>query len=174
MVGTAAAAAVLALAACAPAPAPGSDPSASSADAARAELTGVVAVTAGPAGRDVVTLQPDGGRQVALSGAPAEELRNIDGARVRLVGRRTAGAAPGGGVEAESYELLSIDGERPTVGILRVTGQSAMLEIPGGSMVRLAGAPPALLSRAGAKVWVTGRAGSEGLAVTSYGVLRVP
>lgn len=164
----AALAAALAISACTPVPEPASDPS------APVELTGVVAVAAGPAGRDVVTLQPDGGRQVALSGAPAEELRNVDGARVRIVGRRTAGAAPGGGMEAESYELLSVDGERATVGILRVSGRDAVLELPGGQAVRLAGAPPALVSRAGAKVWVIGRAGSDGLAVTSYGVLRLP
>jgi hypothetical protein len=171
-----AAAAVLAafVAACTPAPPAGEGPGSTAADTARVVVEGTVAVAAGPAGRGIPTLVPDGGRAMALSGPLTEELGQVDGARVRVVGTRTDGPAPGGGFEATEYELLAVDGERPEVGVVRMSGGVAVLALRDGTTVRLMGAPAELASRVGAKAWVVGRRDGGGIAVQRYGFLRAP
>jgi hypothetical protein len=133
-----------------------------------------VAVAAGPAGRGIPTLQPEGARAVALSGALAGELAEVDGARVRATGRRSFGPAPGGGFEVSGYEILAVDGERPVVGVVRASGGGTVLVLAGGATVRLVGAPPELSARAGAKAWVVGLPSAGGIAVQRYGFLRLP
>ena len=131
-------------------------------------LTGQVLVT-GTAQIEFVTLQIDGGGAVNLSGVLLPELRRLTGARVSLQGSRTA-ATPLEGFEATAYEVTSIDGQRPSVGILQE--RDGGFTIAGAETVRLTGVPDALRRQVEAKVWVVGRQTDSGLQVQSYGVIR--
>ena len=131
-------------------------------------LTGQVLIT-GTAQMDFVTLQIDGGGAVNLSGALLPELRRLSGAMVSVQGSRTA-ATPLEGFEATAYEVTSIDGQRPSVGILQE--RDGGFTIAGAETVRLTGVPDALRRQVGAKVWVVGRQTDSGLQVQSYGVIR--
>ena len=133
-------------------------------------LTGQVLIT-GTAQMDFVTLQIDGGGAVNLSGALLPELRRLAGAMVSVQGSRTA-ATPLEGFEATAYEVTSIDGQRPSVGILEE--RDGGFTIVGAETVRLNAIPDALRSQVGAKVWVVGRETDSGLQVQSYGVIREP
>ena len=133
-------------------------------------LTGQILIT-GTAQLEFVTLQIDGGGAVNLSGALSSELRQLSGAMVSVEGSRT-GANPLEGFEANAYEVTSIDGERPSVGILQE--RDGGFAIAAAETVRLAGIPDALRGQVGAKVWVVGRQTGSGLQVQSYGVIREP
>ena len=133
-------------------------------------LTGQILIT-GTAQLEFVTLQIDGGGAVNLSGALSSELRQLSGAMVSVEGSRT-GANPLEGSEANAYEVTSIDGERPSVGILQE--RDGGFAIAAAETVRLAGIPDALRGQVGAKVWVVGRQTDFGLQVQSYGVIRGP
>ncbi len=110
--------------------------------------------------------------RVNLSGMLLPELRRLSGAMVSVQGSRTA-ASPLEGFEAMAYEVTSIDGQRPSVGILRE--RDGAFTIAGAETVRLTtGVPDALRRQVGAKVWVVGRPTDSGLQVQSYGVIREP
>ena len=132
-------------------------------------LNGQVLVT-GTAQIEFVTLQIDGGGAVNLSGALLPELRQLSGAMVNVQGSRTTAAPPG--FDATAYEVTSIDGQRPSVGLLQE--RDGGFTIAGAESVRLTGIPDALRGRVGAKVWVVGRQTDSGLQVQSYGVIREP
>jgi len=134
------------------------------------ELTGRILIT-GTAQIEFVTLQIDGGGAVNLSGMLLPELRRLSGAVVSVRGSRTA-AAPLERFEATEYEVTSIDGQRPSVGILQE--MDGGFTVSGAETVRLAGVPDALRRQVGAKVWVVGRETASGLQVQSYGVIRGP
>ena len=131
-------------------------------------LTGQVLIT-GTAQMDFVTLQIDGGGAVNLSGALLPELRRLTGAMVSVQGSRTA-ATPLEGFEATADEVTSIDGQRPSVGILQE--RDGGFTIAGAETVRLTGVPDGLRRQVGGKVWVVGRQTDTGLQVQSYGVIR--
>ena len=133
-------------------------------------LTGRILIT-GTAQMESVTLQIDGGGAVNLSGVLLPELQRLSGAMVSVQGSRTA-AGPIEGFEAVAYEVASIDGQRPSVGILQELDGG--FTIAGPETVRLAGVPDALRRQVGAKVWVVGRETGSGLQVQSYGVIREP
>ena len=134
------------------------------------QLSGQVMVT-GTAQMEFVTLQIDGGGSVNLSGALLPELRRLSGANVSVRGTRKP-ATPLQGFEAASYEVTSIDGQRPSVGILEE--RDGEFTLTGAETVRLTGVPDALRRQVGAKVWVTGRRIDSGLQVQGYGVIRGP
>ncbi len=133
-------------------------------------LSGRVLIT-GTAQMESVTLQIDGGGAVNLSGVLRPELQRLSGAMVSVQGSRTA-AGPLEGFEAVAYEVTSIDGQRPSVGILQELDGG--FTITGAETVRLAGVSDALRRQVGAKVWVVGRETGSGLQVQSYGVIRGP
>ena len=134
-------------------------------------LTGRILIT-GTAQMESVTLQIDGGGSVNLSGALRPELQRLSGAMVSVQGSRT-GASPREGFEVAEYEVTSIDGQRPSVGILEE--RDGGFTITGAETVRLTTpVPDALRRQVGAKVWVVGRQTGSGLQVQSYGVIREP
>jgi hypothetical protein len=108
----------------------------------------------------------------AVSGELEEEIARLVGARVQVTGVRSEGSFPGPTVEASAYRILSIDGEEPTMGILRVDGDGYYLETAGDEADRrgLTSVPEGLRDRVGARVWVILAEG--GGTVLRYGVLR--
>lgn len=108
---------------------------------------------------------------VAVTGPLAGELSRLVGARVRVAGSLVEGEAPGPALRVESYEVLSVDGDRPRVGILRHgPGDGYRLETDAGD-VPLRAVPAGLGGVVGGKVWLV--LGPEG-GVQRYGVLREP
>ena len=133
------------------------------------ELTGRILIT-GTAQMEFVTLQIEGGGAVNLSGTLLAELQRLSGAVVSVRGSRTGAAAPLEMFETTEYEVTSIDGQRPTVGILQE--RDGEFTIAGETTVRLTGDPDAFRPQVGGKVWVVGRQTDAGLQVQSYGIIR--
>lgn len=106
-------------------------------------------------------------------GELGEELARVSGARVRVWGAyREEGGGPGPQLEATGYEILSVDGSEPTVGVLHHDGDRGYyLATERGADVALAGVPDRLGAQVGGKVWVV--LGENG-GVQRYGVLREP
>ena len=108
---------------------------------------------------------------VTVTGPLAGELSRLVGARVRVAGSPVEGETPGPTLRVESYEVLSVDGERPRVGILRhAAGEGYRLETDAGDLA-LRAVPAGLGGVVGGKVWLV--LGPEG-GVQRYGVLREP
>lgn len=107
-----------------------------------------------------------------VTGEPAEELARLVGAEVRCVGAFVEDDQPGRAFAVSSYEILSVDGDRPEVGWLRRRDEGGFaLEVAGGSRRALQGVSERLAARVGAKIWaVLGENGT----VQRYGILREP
>lgn len=132
--------------------------------------TGIVRVV----GADPITsvvLDSDG-RQVAVRGGLADEVERLAGATVRVWGRPVPNTPPTPplAIEVSGYDILSINGATPVVGILRLGEDAPRIE--GDSTVLLAFPHPGLLSLEGAKVWVVGRPAGGMLIVHGYGLIR--
>ena len=132
------------------------------------EFTGPVTST-GTEGMRMVNLRADDGSSVGLVGDLAAELARLSGAVVTVRGNE-APAPADRGLEVTEYEVVSVNGETPSVGVLeRRDGAYWLGSDPG---VRLMGVPDALAQAVGAKVWVTGSSGADGVTVQSYGIIR--
>ena len=118
-----------------------------------------------------VTLVGDDGQSMTLLGDLEPELGRLSGATVRVNGTK-ADRARGKSFEVQDYEVLSIDGEQPTVGILAYV-QGAM-SLAGRDTVELASVPEDLRGKEGAKVWVVGPRNGRKLEILSFGILREP
>ena len=119
----------------------------------------------------VLAAPPPGGPAVALQGALRDELGALVGLEVRVRGRAVghAPSPPARAVLVSSYEIVSVAGREPLVGILRGDGSEVTL-----GATRLVGAPDELRTAVGAKVWVLGTTRDGALAVESYGIIRRP
>ena len=132
------------------------------------EFTGPV-TSAGIEGMRMVNLRAEDGTSVGLVGDLAAELVRLSGAVVTVRGNE-APAPADRGLDVTEYEVVSVNGETPSVGVLeRRDGVYWLGSDPG---VRLTGVPDALAQAVGAKVWVTGSSGTDGVAVQSYGIIR--
>lgn len=166
---TAAALLALAVAACGANRAPGDD-DADGAAATVDTLEGTVRqVGSTPFARTVVE---GDSASATVAGPLADEIARLTGARVRVTGSPAEGEFPGPTLRVVSYELLSVDGEEPRVGMLRhEPGAGYRLETGEGESLPLRSVPAELGSVVGGKVWVV--LGSGG-GVLRYGVLREP
>ena len=111
-----------------------------------------------------------GNDTVAVAGEYTAEIGRLSGAEVRITGRITdSGQLPARTLEASSYEILSIDGEVPQVGILEREGEIFRLLRSDGESVDLPVLSDRLKANAGARVWLTL---DENSGVVRYGILR--
>jgi hypothetical protein len=101
-----------------------------------------------------------------------DELANLVGLELRVWGRPVENqpAPPERAVEVTGYEIVSVAGERPLVGILEQRADGIWLV--GVEARRLEAVPRGLAEHVGAKVWVVGTVGEAGLMVASYGVIK--
>lgn len=139
-------------------------------EAQEAEMSGKVFVT-GSEPATTVTLVREGGASVSLVGELAPELRRLSGTTLRVRGA-PRDDPPAGGLEVRSYEVLEVDGEVPSVGVLEE--KEGSLWLVGRETRELTSVPDGLRQQAGAKVWIVGRDAEGRLAVQSYGVIREP
>ncbi|HEX5438507.1 MAG TPA: hypothetical protein VFW98_15245 [Gemmatimonadaceae bacterium] len=134
------------------------------------QLTGTVVVT----GTDVArytTLRIEGKPVVTLVGPLEPELRRLGAATVRVTGEDAGSGPAGRRLAVGEYEVLSINGERPYVGVLLVQDDRLALATASDTLP-LSAAPQALRQHAGAKLWVTGQRTDTGVELQSYGVIR--
>ena len=132
-------------------------------------MSGRVFVTGSEPGVSV-TLLPSQGSSVRLLGNLRSELARLSGATVRVRGV-AAGKRPSKTFNVESYDVLEVDGEVPSVGTV-LRAQDGALRLAGRDTVELADPPEGLRQKGGAKVWIVGRPVGEKLAVQSYGIIR--
>jgi hypothetical protein len=156
-----------------PATPPGAPPAAAPDTARTQRVTGRVVVS-GTATAPITTLAVEDAPAYRLTGALEAELRNLGGAVVRVDGMVAPGVATPRpawtALEVRSYEIVAIDGERPQVGTLALRDGTWWLD--GERSLRLSNVPDALMTHAGAKVWIVGRAAQDELHVQSFGVIR--
>jgi hypothetical protein len=134
-------------------------------------LTGRV-VSGGLAGTPVTSLQIEGGKPTTLVGALEPELRRLGGATVWVAGAPAAGA-PNASFTVTRYEIVSVDGAKPSVGLVSARNGGVWL-VGERDTLRLVAAPADLAAKAGAKVWIVGRRAGAELSVQSFGVIREP
>ena len=114
----------------------------------------------------------EGDEGIVIAGPYEPEVRRLVGAEIRVTGRLAAeGEFPGPTLEAMSYEIVSVDGERPSLGVLKRDEDGFYLEMRGGSILRLASVSGALAASVGGLVWVILDV-NDGVA--RYGILREP
>lgn len=113
----------------------------------------------------------EGTDTVTVDGRLAEEVARLSGARVRVTGTLSTGQYPGPTLDVADYEILSVDGDRPEVGVLRADGEGPYLDREGDDPLRLRAVGSGLRGQVGAKVWVV--TGQDGV-VQRYGILRPP
>lgn len=120
-------------------------------------------------------VQTPAGTSVAVVGALRSEIARLVGAEVRIWGPPTdhEPPAPRREVDVTGYEIVSVGGERPTVGALVGSTDDLRLAV-GADTLRVLDAPPDLARRIGAKVWIVGPEEGGALRVKAYGILRAP
>jgi hypothetical protein len=115
-----------------------------------------------------VTLRGDS-ESVDIVGPLRDELARLTGAVVTVDGHRTNGSRS---FEAVSYDVVSVNGERPVLGTLVERDGAVWLE--GDEAIRLVNVSDNLRRHLGAKMWIVGTRTAEGLQPESYGVIREP
>lgn len=131
-------------------------------------LTGKL-VAGGLAASPVTSLQIEGGKPTTLLGPLEPELRRLGGATVWVTGA----PAPNTSFTVTRYEIVSIDGAKPLVGLLSTRNGGAWL-VGDRDTVRLTTAPAELTAKTGAKVWIVGRRSGTDVAVQSFGIIKEP
>ena len=132
----------------------------------QAELRGKVVVTGSEPSTSVRLVGDE--RNVELVGDLEPEVRRLAGANLLV-----RGSLQGSGsnqLEVKEYEIMNIDGEVPSTGILR--NRNGGVWLTGKETLELIGAPDALRGKEGVKAWVIGQRLGSGLAVQSYGIIR--
>ena len=133
-------------------------------------MTGTVSV-GGLAGQQVTSLQVEGAKPARLVGPLEPELQRLNSATVWVAGGPVA--TPANGFSVTRYDIVSIDGAKPLVGVT-VSRAGAVWLATATDTVRLASATSDLTSKVGAKVWVVGRRTGSDLAVQTHGIIRDP
>ena len=72
----------------------------------------------------------------------------------------------------EAYELVSVDGLSPLVGMLELEDGDLVLRKENGQRVELTGGSARMREAAGSKVWVTTR--DDGRSIVRWGILKAP
>ena len=147
-----------------PTPAPTATPS-------ETVLTGRVAV-GGLAADQKTTLQVEGGTPTTLTGPLEPELRRLNAATVWVTGAPGA-APPNATFMVSRYEIVSIDGAKPVVGVLAARNGATWLAAERDT-VKLSTTTPEMRAKVGAKVWVIGRRSGAEMTPQSFGVIREP
>ncbi len=125
----------------------------------------------GPDPMVAVTLQLEDGSSVNLIGDLESELHRLSGATVAVTSRRRTDHPTLGTFDVSRYEISSIEGVKPEVGILESYDTEWFLLI-GDQPVALYDVPDDLKTRDGAKVWIIGERTQTWLRIQSYGIIR--
>ena len=125
-------------------------PASASSEGGIIELRGTVTVV-GNAPVTQVKLRTVNGGDRTLTGPESGSLRRVAGLEVKLSGTTAAG----GELSVRDFTVLSADGQAALDGMLEREGNAVYLRTAAGR-VRLGNPPAALVTLAGARVWLTG------------------
>lgn len=112
-----------------------------------------------------------GNDTVFVSGDWEPEIATLAGAQVMIVGTYTTGDMPGKYMDVNRYEIVSVDGDVPTVGMLVSDEDGYYIQMDGEAVLRLSALSPELAEQKGGKVWVV--VTEEGV-VQRYGIISSP
>ena len=117
-------------------------------------------------------VQLDDGEQVRITGEREGEIRRLSGTVLTACGVLTTDAGIEDGIEAESFELRSVDGMTAYLGTLQEVGGSWQLKPDrSGAQIPLSGVPDQLRGAEGTLVWVAGAWVDEAFSVRSFGLM---
>lgn len=108
------------------------------------------------------------GESVVLVGDLAVELARAAGAVARVYGATVADDR--NRIRVHSYELVSVDGRTPLVGILDTLRGAVVLRADDGTDAELAGGTARMREAAGSRIWVTTR--EDERTIVRWGILR--
>jgi len=108
---------------------------------------------------------------IVLVGPLAAELARAAGAVASVRGTSAGEDAPDA-IRVEEYELVSVDGLIPLVGMLELEDGDLVLRKENGQRVELTGGSERMREAAGSKVWVTTR--DDGRSIVRWGILKAP
>ncbi len=116
----------------------------------------------------------DAATQVGLTGPLLEEMGTLVGAEVRVWGEAVANQPPPPvrAIEVSGYEIVSVGGRKPYVGVL--SEYDSALWLHAETVMRLVNVPDELVAGEGARVWIVGSVEGDQLTVQSYGIIRRP
>ncbi len=107
---------------------------------------------------------------VLLRGPLSVEIARAAGAVARV--RGTTGDDDPDVIQVERYELVSVDGLSPLVGMLEWEDGALVLQAGEEIRVELAGGTDRMREASGSRVWVTTR--EDGRTIIRWGILRPP
>ena len=117
-------------------------------------------------------VQLDDGEQVRITGDREGEIRRLSGTVMTVCGERTTDVRAESAIEAESFELRSVDGMTAYLGILNHTdGRWGLNPNSGGAPVPISGVSDQLRAAEGSLVWVAGVWGDQAFSVKSFGLM---
>lgn len=116
-------------------------------------------------------VEPDAGEGMVVTGPYRSEIQRLSGAHVRITGHYEKGQLSETVLEATSYEILSVDGDRPLIGRLEEDDGGFFLAGTAGEMRRVGVISESLQTHVGSIVWVVL---DEYDGVARYGILRAP
>ena len=115
-------------------------------------------------------LETDDG-SIVLVGPLAAELARAAGAVARVRGISAGDDAPEA-IQVDQYDLVSVDGLSPLVGMLDLEEGDLALRTEDGRNVELTGGSARMREASGSKVWVTTR--DDGRSIVRWGILKSP
>jgi len=118
-------------------------------------------------------LRLDDGQEIQITGEEESFIRVLSGTVMSVCGEVTRSARAQRTIQAESFELLSVDGMTAYLGTLQQRDSSWQL-IRGGNepLVLLSGVSGLLREAEGTLVWVAGAWEDETFSVRSFGLLE--
>ena len=117
-------------------------------------------------------LRLDDGEETLISGDREDEIRVLSGTVMTVCGELATDAIAESAIEAESFELLAVDGMTAYLGTLQEVDGSWQISRKGNdSLVPLSGVPEQLRGAEGSLVWVAGAWVDEAFSVRSFGIL---
>ena len=117
-------------------------------------------------------LRPDDGQEIRITGEEESLIRVLSGTVMTVCGKLATDARAESAIEAESFELLTVDGMTAYLGILNHTdGRWELTPNHGRAPVPLSGVPNQLRAAEGSLVWVAGAWGDQAFSVKSFGLM---
>ena len=117
-------------------------------------------------------LRLDDGEQVRITGEEEDRIRRLSGTVMTVCGELTTDVRAESAIEAESFELRSVDGMTAYLGILNHTdGRWELTPNSESAPVPLSGVSDQLREAEGSLVWVAGAWADQAFSVKSFGLM---
>jgi hypothetical protein len=117
-------------------------------------------------------LRLDDEEETLITGGREEEIRVLSGTVMTVCGKLATDSRVESAIEAESFELLTVDGLNAYLGTLQEVDGSWQISREGNdSPIILSGLPEQLREAEGSLVWVAGAWVDEAFSVRSFGIL---